>query len=262
MSSISVLMYHAIESAKHPAGVREAGEKRYVLQLDKFREQIEYLNQEGFKTFLLEELYNKCEKWPNKAVIITFDDGHESNFALALPILLQYGFKAEFFITTDWIGTPHYMAAAQIKTLSEAGMGIGSHGLSHKFLDDMKDTEIKRELSESRDVLVGITGRKVVSFSAPGGRLRNGVAAIAESLGYSMICTSKPGIFKQGMFAFSIPRLAINSGTVMETYKAMVLGCNRYINKLIRRNNLLLFAKKILGNKTYNKMRRILFMDI
>jgi len=128
--SIPVLMYHALEDKAHPAGAKDAGEQRYVLQVSQFREQMEHLHQEGYKTFLLDELQALVD-WPVKSVVLTFDDGHESNFTLALPILQEYRFKAEFFITTGWIGTQYFMTEEQIRGLYRAGMGIGSHGVTH-----------------------------------------------------------------------------------------------------------------------------------
>ena len=59
---------------------------------------MEYLHREGYRTFLLDEL-QQVEPWPEKSVVLTFDDGHESNYLLALPILQEFGFKAHFFIT-------------------------------------------------------------------------------------------------------------------------------------------------------------------
>jgi peptidoglycan/xylan/chitin deacetylase (PgdA/CDA1 family) len=261
MSSVSVLMYHALESAGQPAGARDAGEQRYVLHVDRFREQMEFLHREGFKTFLLGELID-LEKWPDKAVVLTFDDGHESNFRSALPILLRYGFFAEFFVTTGFIGKPHYMTTNQVKALSDAGMGIGSHGLSHKYFDDMNGSEIEHELRNSMELLTRITGRKVVSFSAPGGRLPSGARVVAEDLGYRIICTSQPGVLnRQHPVLHNVPRLALQSGTDMETYKMMIRGKHNYVNRLIWRNNCLYITKKLLGNKVYEDIRQALLRN-
>jgi peptidoglycan/xylan/chitin deacetylase (PgdA/CDA1 family) len=261
MSGVSVLMYHALESAEYPAGAKDAGEQRYVLQVEQFRVQLEYLHNEGFRTFLLQELLD-LEEWPDKSVVLTFDDGHESNFALALPLLQMYAFNAEFFITTDWIGTPHFMTVEQVKALHDAGMGIGSHGLSHKFLDDMNSSEIERELHKSKNILTGITGQKVTSFSAPGGRMRRGVADIAEDIGFRIVCTSQPGVLNQRSFFYSIPRLVVRADTDLETFKTMVRGDHEYVAKLARRNSFMFIAKKVLGNKGYERMRKMMLRII
>ncbi len=260
MGSVSVLMYHALESAEHPAGSRDAGEQRYVLPVERFHEHMEFLQQEGFTTFLLGELFNR-ETWPDKAVVLTFDDGHESNCRSALPILLHYGFSAEFFITTGFTGKPHYMTPDQIKALSDAGMGVGSHGVTHRYFDDMTNHEMESELRDSMDLLSGITGRKVTSFSAPGGRLPPRARNIAKGLGYDIICTSQPGVLNRQHSAHDMPRLALQAGTDMETYKILVRGEPGYVRKLIWRNRCLYCVKKLLGNRIYENVRHLMLTD-
>ena len=71
-----------------------------------FEQQIEYLAShyhvvtgEEVRLFLTEE-----HSLPNSSVFVTFDDGYENNFTEAFPILLRYGAKAAFFLTTGLIG--------------------------------------------------------------------------------------------------------------------------------------------------------------
>lgn len=45
---------------------------------------------------------------PEKPVVITFDDGYESNYTLAYPILQKYGMKATIFAIGVSFGTDHY----------------------------------------------------------------------------------------------------------------------------------------------------------
>ena len=161
-SGIPVLMYHALEDDAHPSGATDAGEQLYVLEVSSFREQMSYLHREGYRAFLLEEL-RALGEWPDKAIVLTFDDGHESNSSLALPILQECGFKAKFFITTGWIGTPNFMNKEQIRGLHRAGMGIGSHGVTHRFLSDLPEAEVRAELIDSKTVLEGACYINVVS---------------------------------------------------------------------------------------------------
>lgn len=42
---------------------------------------------------------------PPNALAITFDDGYEDNYSLALPALQRHGLRATFFVTAGWIGT-------------------------------------------------------------------------------------------------------------------------------------------------------------
>lgn len=250
-------MYHALEDEAHPSGAKDSGEHLYVLQVSQFREHMAYLHREGYRTLLLEELKSLTE-WPDKAVVLTFDDGHESNFSLALPILRDYGFKADFFITTGWIGTPYYMTERHIRELYRAGMGIGSHGVTHAFFDDMTYLDCQREFCESGRILSEIIGRKVTSFSAPGGRVRPDIAALAESSGYDTVCTSQPGIVVNGGSAYCIPRITLQNDMDMKMFATIVQRDDAYLTRLTRRSRLLSCAKKMLGNKRYEKVRELL----
>jgi peptidoglycan/xylan/chitin deacetylase (PgdA/CDA1 family) len=261
MSGIPVLMYHALEDEDHPAGARDPGEQLYVLTVRQFREQMEYLHREGFRTFFLEELLGMHE-WPDKAVVLTFDDGHESNCTLALPILQQFGFKAEFFITTGWTGTPNYMTPDQINALHLAGMSIGSHGVSHDFMDDLDESEIERELRESMTALTRITGRKVTSFSAPGGRILPAVKPIAEKLGYRSVFNSTPMLFTEECSRYAIPRFSLTTNSSQADFCAIAMKDCTHMRILKLRNRFLFFAKKFIGNKRYEKVRATLLAAV
>jgi peptidoglycan/xylan/chitin deacetylase (PgdA/CDA1 family) len=257
MKGIPVLMYHAVETADIPAGYQRAGEQLYVLQVEQFNEQMAYLQREGFTTCLLSELL-ALDKWPEKGIMLTFDDGHASNLTISLPILRHYGFKAEFFITTSWLGTPGYLKGKEVKALYDAGMGIGSHGSTHTFFEELDDEGIERELRDSMDVLTRLTGDRVLSLSAPGGRVKPGVAAIARRLGYEAVFTSRPGVLSATEGRFSVPRLPLQCGTDIAQFASMAQGDQKYLHKMARRYDRLKIAKMMLGEKGYQLLRKML----
>jgi peptidoglycan/xylan/chitin deacetylase (PgdA/CDA1 family) len=69
-----------------------------------------------------------------KYVSILFDDGLQDQFDQALPVLLQYGFKASFGIITADIGGDSRMGQSQLQQLAAQGMDIGSHSKTHPDL--------------------------------------------------------------------------------------------------------------------------------
>ncbi|MGB9937807.1 MAG: Ig-like domain-containing protein [Methanobacterium sp.] len=64
-------------------------------------------------------------------IVITFDDGAESIYANAYPIMKQYGIKGTVFINTAYIGQPWYMTLAELQELHNAGWTIASHANEH-----------------------------------------------------------------------------------------------------------------------------------
>ncbi len=258
MNGIPVLMYHALEDEEHPAGFIDKGDQIYVLSVRQFREQMEYLYHNGFQALLFEEMLS-LELFPDKIVVITFDDGHESNYTLALPILKEFGFKAEFFITTDWIGKPHYMKPEQIRKLSMEEMSIGSHGVTHAFMDDLPDGDIERELSESKIILTNIIEKPISSMSAPGGRIRDGVAHLAAKNRYRILCTSRSILLYEMTKPIAIvPRFPVRSNDSLADFICIVEKNERFIRNIAIRNSIFSVAKRIIGNRRYVRFRELI----
>lgn len=257
MHGVPILMYHALEDPEHPAGAIDPGEQRYVLQVRQFADQMSYLKREGYQTLLFKELLMH-QQFPEKTVVITFDDGHESNFLLALPILQGYGFKAEFFITSGWVGKPHFMTNDQVKCIQRAGMGIGSHGVTHAFMEDLNLSELERELSESKQMLETITGVAVNTFSAPGGRIHPQMGNIARRLSFHYLFTSTPDLFFPDSSRYAIPRLSVLSRTSDHEFADIVKGDGSFISGAKKRNAILGRLKSIMGNSFYERFRNIL----
>lgn len=248
-------MYHALEDEQHPAGARNQGEQLYVVSVDNFREQMQYLYSNGYQTYFICDL-GKLDDLPEKGVVITFDDGHESNYTLALPILRAFGFKAEFFITTDWISTKHFLNRNQVIELFREGMEVGSHSASHSYLDDLSTFDLKREFKESKIALEDILGKDITSFSAPGGRIKSSsMVQIARKTGYRILCTSNPGFFRKSSSLFEIPRLAILGRTSLDEFVNIIQLKTVLLLKLRMKTWVFNLSKQMLGNDRYERIR-------
>jgi peptidoglycan/xylan/chitin deacetylase (PgdA/CDA1 family) len=256
MTGVPILMYHALEDAEHPAVTVAASERRYVMQAAEFREQMMFLRERGIRPLLFDEILSGHKIPPNGAVI-TFDDGHASNCTVALGILKEFGFRAEFFVTSGWIGTPGYLTEEQIRTLSRAGMGIGSHGVSHAYFTDLDAAALDKELVESRAVLSGIIGREINLVSAPGGRIDDVGICRAIAHGYRAVCTSRPRLFRDRGSEHQIPRFAVTAGD-SATYQAIVEKRGASLALLTARYHVLHWAKRLIGNKRYETVRGVL----
>jgi len=256
-TGIPVLMYHALEDDQHPAGAKNQGEQLYVVSVDKFREQMQNLYSNGFKTYFVNELI-ALAAWPQKAIVLTFDDGHESNYTLALPVLKEFGFKAEFFITTGWIGIKKFLEPNQIIELHKSGMAIGSHSVSHPYFNDLSEKEIEKELIDSKNTLERIINNNITGFSAPGGRLESAkMVDFAKQNDYQAIFTSFPAVFKETASLFEIPRFAIRNTTSHSEFSNIVNLRFLTIFKIQFSNVILNLTKKLLGNMRYEYIRNV-----
>jgi peptidoglycan/xylan/chitin deacetylase (PgdA/CDA1 family) len=72
---------------------------------------------------------------PKSAISITFDDGYENNYSVALPVLNRFGVPATFFITTGYIGRGlmwndkaiEALRRCAARTLDLRSLGLGVH---------------------------------------------------------------------------------------------------------------------------------------
>jgi hypothetical protein len=93
-----------------------------------------------------------------KVVCIFFDDGYTDQYNVALPILLQYGFKATFGIITSCISEDGednslYMSQEQLTQLANDGMNIASHTVTHPHLPTLTDDQERDEIFRSKETL-------------------------------------------------------------------------------------------------------------
>ena len=254
INKIPVLMYHALEDEENPCGSNDPGELIYVVKSQIFRRQMEYLYKNGFQAITsLDLIANKL--LPEKPVIIGFDDGHESNYTLAMPILKEFGFVAEVYVTTDWIDTPYYLTGKQISELHKAGVLIGSHGASHRYLSDLSQIENMNELYRSKSILEKLTSDRVEVFAAPGGRYNDITIECLKRLGYRIGYTSEIGFYDETVDLLRVPRLTIKSKMGLEEFKKIINKDPVYYYKKLFVTNGLTAAKKILGNHLYTTIR-------
>jgi peptidoglycan/xylan/chitin deacetylase (PgdA/CDA1 family) len=147
-----------------------------------FVEQLSYLQKDGWQvidlaTFL--EGLAAPNRLPERAVLLTFDDGYRSMRTDALPWLLRFGYPAVLFVPTGYIGARNTFDAAEPKEalcdwddlveLERHGVSIQSHGVSHRPLSELSPTEQEEELHRSKMTLEAGLGKRVELFSYPYG---------------------------------------------------------------------------------------------
>ena len=129
------------------------------------------LYQWGYQTIsveLLARAINQGAELPSKPIILTFDDGSDTVYTTAQPIMQRYGFTGVAYIVYYTIGLTHYMNVDQIRALHAAGWEIGSHSLSHKDLT-IPPYRQEDEIVQSRRMLETRLGMPILSFAYPFG---------------------------------------------------------------------------------------------
>lgn len=240
-----VLMYHALFQDDASATV-DAEDLPYAVRTDDFARQL--------------DLIVERPAHEGSAVHITFDDGHASNHELALPMLLERGLSATFFITTGFTGTrPHFCSQAQLLDLQSAGMTIGGHGHTHAFLDDLDVEAARSEFDRCQAQLSQALGGPVDSLSFPGGRHDATARRLARQAGFTHLYDSRLALAPaQGEPGAALPRVAIRSGTTIATFERMIRPDPGWYRAQARRQSAKHLVRRMLGNRLYHGLYRTL----
>ena len=161
-------------------------ENIYYVAPDAFERQMHLLHQWGYTTISVELMVRAIKEGaelPPKPIILTFDDGSETIYTNALPIMQKYDFTGTAYIVYNYVGTQNYMNPDQIRGLYASGWEIGSHSLSHADLTEHSDRQMD-EIVESRRKLQSLLGVPILSFSYPFGAYDEDSVYYAHYAGY------------------------------------------------------------------------------
>jgi peptidoglycan/xylan/chitin deacetylase (PgdA/CDA1 family) len=129
----------------------------------------------------------------SRSTLITFDDGGASGFLYVADMLEARGWLGHFLITTDYIGAPAFMSAAQLRNLRKRGHIIGSHSVSHPTrISSCAPSELDRQWGDSVERLANLLGESVEVASVPGGYYTRRVAVSAARAGIRLLFNSEP----------------------------------------------------------------------
>ena len=175
---VPILLYHHVALLQ--------SENLYYVSPDAFERQMHLLHEWGYTTISVELLVNAIKQGaelPPKPIILTFDDGSESIFTNALPIMQKYIFTGTVYIVYNYMGLRNYMNPDQIRGLYASGWEIGSHSQSHADLTERPDRQMD-EIVESRRKLQSLLGVLILSFAYPFGAYDENSVYYAHYAGY------------------------------------------------------------------------------
>ena len=221
---VPVLNYHQVNDEKHSA---------LTLHVDQFREQMEYLHNQGYNTITLTQLYDYLEngtELPNKPIVITFDDGYVDNYKNVLPILKEYNMKATLFMISDAANTPGFVSTEQMHQMEAGGFDIQGHTNHHKILTKIAPTELPDALLGGKTSLEGILGEPIEYLAYPGGFNDMLVQYVTKQSGYKMAFTVQPGTVQPGDNLYALNRLAIFQGDTPYLSFWLRLHCAPFIH--------------------------------
>ncbi len=152
---------------------------------------------------------------------LTFDDGHASDYTEAFPALQELGLRATFFVVPTLVDTPGYVTWAQLREMVAAGMEVGSHSLTHPFIDGLDEAGLRHEFGESKAMIEDRLGLAVYAASLPRGWEHPALTPVLGALGYRVFCTSRVGWWHPGNPPLAMPRIAVRHGMPIDAFMAI-----------------------------------------
>ena len=252
-SHIVFLMYHELELAGRKLCQSEPGYVRYILRLESFRDQMSWIKNSGWRGLNVSEAI----RYPAEpGVCITFDDGCETDLIAAAPVLREFGFNATFYLTAGFLGTPGYLNADQVRELDAQGFQVGCHSMTHPYLSDLTEPELKREIADAKLQIEKILGHPIEHFSCPGGRYDQRTLQVARQAGFATVANSQLYANSPGTSLYELGRIAILRDLTLEEFESTCRGRGLWKKRLqheARRS-----AQRVLGNRAYDHLRAVL----
>lgn len=121
-NQVTIIMYHYIRDLKNTRYPNIKG-----LDIKKFKTQIEYFK-ENYNFIRMEDLINyyknnKINNLPEKAILLTFDDGYKDHFTNVLPVLLENNIQGAFYIPTKCFQNKEVLDVNKIHFILENCIG-------------------------------------------------------------------------------------------------------------------------------------------
>ncbi|CAM4328646.1 polysaccharide deacetylase family protein [Paenibacillus alkaliterrae] len=234
--TIVALMYHHFTEKKEE-------QTSVTVHKDMFRKQLQALKADGFVSIRQQELLaflkgDKRVKLPEKSVIITIDDGYESNYKLAYPILVQEQFYASIFAVTSYRGKtpsiyPHFTWEQASEMYSSGYVDIQNHTheshyygtttgrtrpalISRLIVNNRLESQfvyekrIYNDMKKAKSLIEQHIGNKVIALTYPYGSYNQTVINKAAASGHSLMYTIKEGVIRKGSNPHALPRINVD----------------------------------------------------
>ena len=214
---VPIITYHNL--AEHAKG-------RLVLAAASFREQMQYLKTNGYRVVSLADFVAFTRlggQLPQRAVVLTFDDGYRSFKDYAYPVLKELGFTATLFIYTDWVGAGRgALSWNDLRELAAAGFDIQAHTKTHADLrraqgesEAQYARRMHAELELPQELFNKNLGHRSEILAYPYGRWEEGLLPKVKQYGY----VAAFSVRRQGNASFVRPLAAHRS----QIYSEMTL---------------------------------------
>lgn len=242
----TILCYHEVDEGishetiprRTATGERTTEQLRYTTTPAAFREQLGYLDQNGYHVIPLAELVDflkgrRTDPLPPRAVVITVDDGWKCAYTDIFPELRRRNLPWTLFIYPHIVGHgAHAVTWPQVAEMGRAGVDVESHTYTHSFLTLANNGKVSpqdypqflnHELAESKATIEEKSGKPVRFLCYPYGDYDAAVIAAATEDGYEAGLTTTRAPITRSTPPMALTRYLVHNDTTLEEFKGFLL---------------------------------------
>jgi peptidoglycan/xylan/chitin deacetylase (PgdA/CDA1 family) len=230
-AKFAIFVLHSVSRADSDMAVSPA----------RLREQLAALTDAGYRCVDFGDVLTAVSTgrpFAHPSFALTFDDGYRNVFEQGLPILEAFNATATLFVTVNLVekkvAPPWYSSDPallkeyrdhadqfqpldwqQLRELQRSNrVRIGSHSMNHPLMGRLSDSQLRRELRDSKTILEDRLGAPVAWFAYPFGvktygAYSDGTETALREIGYTASCTSEIGRARIGSGPFLLPRMSL-----------------------------------------------------
>lgn len=213
-SAVTIFCYHQF-------GIAGMKDPTYSIAPENFEHQMELIRQRGITVVPLSQYMDALKgkaTLPEKAAVITIDDGYRNVYTTAYPILKKYGYPFTIFIYTDLIShSKFFLTWEEVAEMARNGVEVGSHSRTHPLMTQREKNEseeayqkrITEEIAGSKRILEAHLKQPVRFFAYPYGAYDDFIRETVKNSGYDGALTVNPGPNDESMEPYSVNRRII-----------------------------------------------------
>ncbi|MGD0453727.1 MAG: polysaccharide deacetylase family protein [Solirubrobacteraceae bacterium] len=219
---VPILMYHVI--AAPPPGAPFPG---LYVEPAEFAEQMQALKSAGWHAVTLDQVQAYWRRGvplgAGKPIVISFDNGYNSQYTQALPVLRRLGWVGDENLQLSGLPPSQGgLGSGQIHGLLAAGWELDTQGISHADLITLDSEQLRYQVAVARKTLQQRYHVPVNWFCYPSGHYDPTVVAAVKTAGFTGSTTVVPGWAHPGDDPYRLHRLRVLGGTSGQSLLALV----------------------------------------
>jgi peptidoglycan/xylan/chitin deacetylase (PgdA/CDA1 family) len=206
-TTLPILTFHGIDDAKTVLSFPPQVFERSIARLKKL----------GYRAISLVNAVDslrRAEGFPERSCVITFDDGYQSVYANAFPVLERQHMTATVFLTVGDGKTERLPALNgramlswdEMREMQRCGIDFGAHTLTHPDLTALPVDRIETEMRRSKEIIEQALGAAAATFAYPYGRYDARSCAIARKY-FACAVSDRLGLVKQCSDVYALERV-------------------------------------------------------